>query len=325
MKIKKLLAGVAICVLLVSSAHADGVIDGSVGSAYGSAVSVQTVQTQFGDNFSELNAAYAHCTDDRLFFALTGNLEENFNKLEIFIDVDSGVGENTLSAAPEYDFSGDGGATWNSSNLGGMTFDTGFTAQYHLFVRSGGAGNFEVDFIDRLGGTSSVVDGNTGSIAGTGGVISAGSLANNAAGSAISQDILFAFDNSNTAGIAAGTGAADQAAAAAVTTGLEFSIALSDLGLDSSVANTIRIAAGVGNGDHNFFSNQFLGGLPAGTGNLGGDGMGGFTGTSSGVDLNGFAGDQFITLNLPAHAVPEPGSMAFLAMAGLCAFTRRRR
>lgn len=286
---------------------------------------MQTVQTQFGDNFSELNAAYAYCANDRLFFAITGNLEENFNKLNVFLDVDSGVGENVLSDIPDYDFSGDGGTTWNTDNLGGMTFDAGFTAQYHMYFRSGGGGNYEGDFVDRLGGTSSAIDGNTGSISGSGGVIGSGSLANNAAGSALTQDVLFAFDNSNVAGIAGGIGAADAAAAQAVTTGLEFSIALADLGLDPTVANTIRIAAGVGNGDHNFWSNQLLGGLPAGTDNLGGDGAGTFTGNSAGINLNQFPGDQFITINLPAHAIPEPGSMAFLALAGLCVFTRRRR
>ena len=32
-----------------TSAHADTIVDGTIGSAYGPAVSVQTVQTEFGD------------------------------------------------------------------------------------------------------------------------------------------------------------------------------------------------------------------------------------------------------------------------------------
>lgn len=312
------------CAVTTSTTFADGVIDGTVGANYGSAVLVQSVQTEFGDNASELNAGYAYCENGRLFMAITGNLEENFNKMSLFFDVDAGVGENVLSDIPDYDFSPDG-TNWLTDNLGGMTFDTGFTAQYHMLVRSGGAGNYELDFIDRLGGTSSAIDGNTGSITGTGGVVAPGTLANNAAGSALTDSIFFDFDNSNTAGILGGTGAADPAAAAAVTTGFEFSIALSDLGLDSTVANTIRVAVGVGNGDHNFWSNQFLGGLPAGTGNLGGDNMGTFTGDSSGIDFNDFAGDQFMTINLPAHQVPEPGSLALVGLFGLLAGARRRR
>lgn len=47
---------------------------------------LQAVETQRGDNESELDAAC--CTSDgtRLYLALTGNLQNNFNKLEIFID-----------------------------------------------------------------------------------------------------------------------------------------------------------------------------------------------------------------------------------------------
>ena len=71
-----------------------------------------------------------------------------------------------------------------------------------------------------------------------------------------------------------GTGAANAANALAVTTGLEFSIALVDIG-SPGLGDTIKIAAMYNNGDHNFLSNQVLGGLPAGTGNLGGDGAGG--------------------------------------------------
>lgn len=299
-----------------TTAHADGVIDGSVGAAYGSAVALQTVDTGFGDNSSELNGGYAYCDNGRLFVAVAGNLEENFNKMHFFFDVDSGVGENVLSATPDYDSNNN-----LSTNLGGMTFDSGFTAQYHMFVRSGGGGNFEVDFIDRLGGASAAVNGNTG----VGGVVSAGSLALGATGSALTQDINFAFDNSNTLGVGAGSGAADQAAAAAVTTGFEFSIALADLGLDENVANTIRIATGIGNGDNNFWSNQFLGGLPAGTNNLGGDNAGNFIDNSSGIDLNAFAGDQFMTINLPSHAIPEPSSLALIGLGGMFLAQRRKR
>jgi hypothetical protein len=105
------------------------------------------------------------------------------------------------------------------------------------------------------------------------------------------------MNNSNVAGIGGNTGAAaNQKAALAVTTGFEFSIAISDLSLDSK---NLRIAIMQGNSNHNYVSNQTLAGLPVGTGNLGGDGAGGFTGTLSGVDFNNFAGDQFLTVPIP--------------------------
>jgi len=314
------LAAFAAIVSFGAYASADGVIDGQRGANYGAAVGVQTVQTEFGDNFSELDAAYAYCANGRLYMMFTGNLEQNFNKMNIFFDTRAG-GENVMSSTPDYDFFD--GNQWISSNYGGHTFDSGFAADYHMFARSGGGDNYEVDWIDRLGGTSTIINGNTGAAVGLG-TISTGSLANNAGASALSKDISFFFDNSNMAGVMGGTGAADQAAAAAVTTGFEFSIDLADLGLDASVENTIRVAAIIGNGNHNFHSNQTLGGLPAGTGNLGGDGAGGFIGDLSGIDFNNFSGDQFMTIELPRH-IPEPGSMALLCVAGLTALVRRRR
>ena len=58
------------------------IIDGSRDVLYGDPVTVQTVQTQFGDNLSELNAAYAYSTNGLLYLLITGNLEANFNKME---------------------------------------------------------------------------------------------------------------------------------------------------------------------------------------------------------------------------------------------------
>ena len=112
----------------------------------------------------------------------------------------------------------------------------------------------------------------------------------------------FGFNNTNTAGVLGGAEAANQAAAAAVTTGLEFSIALVDLG-SPGFGDDINISVHYGNGDNNFHSNQILGGLPAPQSNLGGDGAGNFTGGLAGIDFNNFAGDQFFTVT-----VPEPSS-----------------
>ncbi len=284
-------------------ASAQPVIDGTKDAVYGDAVAVQTVQTQFGDRKwrrpggSELDAAYVTVCDGRLFVMLTGNQQQNFDKLNIFFDTQEGVGENVMSGLPEYDFTG--GPGWISQNYGGHTFDAGFTAQYHMIVRSGGGDNYEVDWIDRLLGASADVNGNFGQAVGFG-TVSPGTLANNAVASALANDIEFAFDNSNVAGVAGGTEAADQTAALAVMTGFEFSIDFADLGLDPTVANTIRVAAIIGNGDHNFHSNQTLGGLAAPQANLGGDGAANFTGNLAGIDFNSFAGDQFMTIELPA-------------------------
>ncbi|MFG0253438.1 MAG: hypothetical protein ACF8NJ_11260 [Phycisphaerales bacterium JB038] len=289
-----------IAALLVSAgaAAAAPIVDGSIaGDGYGNALSVQAVQTQFGDNLSELNAAYATIDAGRLFLAFTGNIEDNFNKFEIFIDSQAG-GENTLSGSPGNDGAG---------NMAGLTFDAGFEADYHFIARRGfdGATNrFDLDFaalgtpdfsqyFDIFGGTQ---EGS--GVTGTG---------------LNAFPIEVGYDNSNVAGILGGTGAADQAAALAVTTGLELSIDLADLG---SPVGDFKVLIFVNNSDHNFASNQFLGPLAPPQGNLGGDGLGNFTGTIN-FNLNDFAGEQYFV-------VPAPSAAALLGVGGLTLLRRRR-
>jgi hypothetical protein len=83
----------------------------------------------------------------------------------------------------------------------------------------------------------------------------------------------------------------------------------------------LRVMVGQNNQDHNYWSNQFLGGLPAPQGNLGGDEMGGFTGEGA-VDMTHFAGNQFFTV-----IVPEPTSvmLSALALAGIMTGCRLRK
>jgi hypothetical protein len=316
----------AIAISTSTSVFADGVVDGIIGGSYGAAVSVQTTQTGFGDedgiddaNGGELDAAYLSVIGDRLFIGITGNLEtDSFNKLSLFIDSRAG-GENTLSADPNYDF-GD-----VSSNLGLVSFASGFEADFHLFGRAGG-GNFEVDFVDRLNGNSGSVLASTGTAALSGdfgtaiGSTGAGTAnGSGVTGLAANSPIDFALNNSNTAGVIGGSGAADTAAALAVTTGAEFSIALSDLGVGAG--DTIDIIATYSNGDYNFFSNQFLGGLATPRDNLGADGDGNFEADASAIALDLSELTPFsITV-----AVPEPTSLMVLGLGGLLLAQRRKR
>jgi hypothetical protein len=320
-------------VLMVAApALAAPVVDGSRDAEYGSAVSVQTTQTGFGDanppgslGGSELDAAYAKIVGGRLYLLLTGNHEPNFNKLEVFIDSRAG-GENTLSNAPGYDSFN--GSIWISQNLGGLKFDAGFDPDYHLFSRWGsGSGSYNVDFIDRQGGLNTSVPGSSGSSPAAVGLVAsgailAGSVGPNASGSALTQNLNFAINDNNNAGVSGGSGAANVADAAAVITGMEFSVALADLG-NPLPGSIIRIAAMIDNGDHNYLSNQVLGPLAPPQGNLGGDGNGNFTGTLTGVNFNAFAGAQFFSIDV---LVPEPttAAMCGLAMAALAGRSRRR-
>lgn len=138
-----------------------------------------------------------------------------------------------------------------------------------------------------------------------------------------------ALDNSNTVGV---SGAGPYTIPTAgnpqnVTTGVEFSIPLSQIG---NPTGPIKLTIFVNGTGHDYASNQFVG-----TGildaNLGGNGFGGYTGDLSGVNMNDFLGDQFITIPNPGtgagSAVPEPSSIALAMIAGFaaCGLSRRRR
>lgn len=302
-------------------------VDGTRDADYGAALAVQTDATGFGDanppgslGGSELDAGYATIQNDRLYLMLTGNHEPNFNKLDVFIDSTSG-GENKLTSTPQYDFFN--GSNWISQNMGGLTFDTGFTADYHLFSAWGsGTSGYEVSFVNRNGGGSAQVPGSSATSANAvnliaTGVIPAGNIGTNASGTALTQNLEFAINDNNAAGVT-GSGA-DPTAATAVTTGMEFSIALADLG-NPAPGTTIKIAAMIDNGDHNYLSNQILGPLASGTGNLGGDGAGNFSGTLSAIDFNNFAGAQYFSIT-----VPEPTAVAMTAITLLAGARRRLR
>jgi len=163
--------------------------------------------------------------------------------------------------------------------MAGFAFDAGFDADFHVIVRRG-AGVFDLDYAE-LGTPLFSFYGDlfAGSDEGSG-----------VTGTGVNlQPIEVAHDNSNVAGVMGGDGPADQGAAAAVETGFEFSVALTDLGY---AGGTIKVCAFVNNGDHNFASNQFLGPLDPPQGNLGGDGAGNFTGVLN-FGLASFTGDQF--------------------------------
>ena len=134
----------------------DGIRDAAYGTLNTSSSRLQRNYTGFGDathgnkagrfggsgaDGSELNAVYARKDSTNLYLFISGNLEDNYNKMEIFIDSNTG-GQNVLSAMPDA-FGG----------LNGMTFDPGFTADYLFSVYCGGTSatniaNAGIDFTD---------------------------------------------------------------------------------------------------------------------------------------------------------------------------------
>lgn len=267
--IRRILGLSTLIIALAGPAFAQPTVDGTIaGDSYGGAAAVQAVETGFD---SELDAAYCTSVGGRLYLALTGDLAEDIGKIEIFIDSKVG-GENALTGQPGNDGAG---------AMAGLTFDAGFAPDYHIIVRHS-ANSFDLDFAE-LGTVnfSSYADVFGGTSEGSG-----------LTGTGLNtQAIGVGFDNSNVAGVANGTGAANQAAALAVQTGVELSIDLADLGY---AGGDIRVCAFVNNAAHNFASNQFLGPVPPPQVNLGGDGAGTFTGVIN-FDLGDFAGDQFFS------------------------------
>ena len=282
-------AALLICSLSLSTSVGQ-TIDGTLaGDSYGAARAVQTIETGFGDNENEWNAAYSIISPTTLSLMFTGNLQGNFNKLEIFIDSTNAVTTNVFTSAGN-----DGAGIMN-----GMTFDSGFSPDYHIIARHGNDGTtdrFDIDFADLAAQTFSS-DFNVFGGFSTG------------IGVGTNTGIAVGFDNSNAAGIGGNAGAAaDQTAALAVQTGLELGINLASIG---NPTGPIRIMLLQNNDNHDFLSNQTLGGLPIGTDNLGSP--------ANTVNFNNFAGNQYFT------TIPEPAAASMLGMLAMAGLMIRRR
>jgi hypothetical protein len=139
-------------------------------------------------------------------------------------------------------------------------------------------------------------------------------------------DLQMAIDNSNVGGVSGAGPYTDPTTEdlSQVITGIEFSIPLSEIG---NPTGDVKLFFFVNGGGHDYASNQFSGqGIL--DGNLGGNGFGGFTGDLSGVNMNDFEGNQYVTVTQGGGlaAVPEPAGavLVFAAVVGLAAARRRR-
>ncbi len=309
MRLVKWSAVIGLATLSVAG-FAQPTIDGTRDALYGSAIVVQDTQTGFGDsnlgqvdyaNGSELDAAYAYVdmTGQVLYLFLAGNLESNFNKLEIFFDTVAG-GQNRLRGDNSgVDFNGLNRMGDDGSG-NGLTFDSGFEADYWIGVTGGGSPYaLYANWAQLLTG-----GGGPGYYLGTTGAASDGTLS----GGTNPYGIRVTINNSNTGGVEGGSGLAS-GDGSLVTTGVELAIPFGAIGITG--ATTIKVSAFINGAGHDFVSNQVLAGI----------GGGGNLGEPRNVNFGNIAGDQFFYV-----VVPEPASLIALGtgLMGLLALRRRR-
>jgi autotransporter-associated beta strand protein len=272
---------------LTQHAFSQITVNGSYKSAYGSALATQTINSGFGYSTvgdgtsgggSELDAGYATIQNGTLYVFLAGNVENNGNHFNLFIDDGRSGGQNTLNETT-------GSGPLHAMN--GSIFSSGFNATYVLDGNDY-ANTFYLDQYDLVQKTGNYL----GSVPLTNGVGS-----NNLGG------ILAGINNKNISPMTGASGAATNAAAEdAVTTGMEFGIPLSVLG-NPAAGSTIKLMADLNGGNDAYLSNQFLPGLPVGTQNLA-DGTEAYslsTATPGGFNFSTLPNEYF-TVTVPSLA-----------------------
>lgn len=311
-----------------ASAAVDGKLDGS--DSYGLPVAVQDTPTGFGNNVSELDAAYARLDGlGNLSLLITGNLEGNGNGIVIFIDSRAGGGvASTLmdgsgvlgsvggTRIDDWGTDVDGGSGMNPTPGGGSILDLGFNPDIGIEINAAGGASYYVNVIDLAIPNNG--DPNVDFYLGTNALGGAAAAPQvylrpdmNAARGYLGA-VTHAFDNSNSAGVT------DLSAAGALTanTGAELQFSANFLAADPGHAMKAMVV--ITNGGGEYLSNQLLGaaGL-AGSPNL--ESAGGVGGIPL-FDARQFVGNQFF--HIPQVPEPEGGALALLAVAAAIAGRR---
>jgi len=263
---------------------------GTTGVSYGSPYALQTINTGFGDasansdstGGSELDANYGVISGGYLYLFLAGNYENNGNHALTFIQTSSG-GQSTLNIS--------GG--WTASAMNGSMFSPGFAPTLLVDANDYEGTLYTDQYVLNAGGS---VNNYLGSIpASSTGIYPDTTLGN----------ITLALNNNNGSSMGATGGAYSGPYA---TTGLEMAIPLALYGW---TGGPVEVMEAINGGNDGYMSNQFLPGLPVGTGNLGNP--------SPQFNFSSTA-NEFYTV------VPEPSSIALVlvGLLGALGLIRRR-
>jgi hypothetical protein len=242
-------------------------VDGTKDPYYGCPLVVQTLGTSFGKNTSmnlayaggsELDAAYGLIQNKVLFLFLAGNLQNNYNHLNIFFAGGTGVLNSLTNVEPQVSYN-------LLNNMGSLslgsqvTFDSGFKPDYWMGVNIGGSPTtYYLDYAQLWPG------GTNASGAATNWYYVGFSTPTNGTLVPATNPFLIqaTVNNSNTNGVDGSSCATNSAyqlnsvAAATVTNGIELAIPLQALGSPTGV---IEVCAFISNDNGTYISNQILG------------------------------------------------------------------
>ncbi len=246
----KSMAAVASFATLATLALAGPPVDGTREVAnYPTAAALQTNQAGFGDelvgnlftNEGELDGMYVTNDATSVYVMLTGNLATNGNGMVIWFD---NTADATGTTTAPVISGGDG--YFGSGKLGGTIFPAAFNADYGLVVKCfNNPLEWRYQFADlRAGGSTPGGQGN----------FATGATTNPAINT--QGGYTFGLNNSNVAGVEAGSGTAS-GNASTVTTGLELAIPRADLGSPAD-GTEVRFIALYSNSNFDFWSNQIL-------------------------------------------------------------------
>lgn len=122
--------------LAAGLAAAAPTIDGiNIPGEFPPALTTQDTNTQFGNNFNEMNQLFVDSDADNVYIGITGNLADN-NAIVIWIDTTIGIGDNVLSTLdPGGNCPGD--IPTLTQMYSGTTMEAGFSPTHALLISVG--------------------------------------------------------------------------------------------------------------------------------------------------------------------------------------------